>query len=94
MLVWAHDFHNQKRGRKVPDISYQSSKRCSSCRELAPEQNIWDVHSLYNLIYFQLTNAVTNRYYGTKGKEKEGRNQIVASLCVLLFVHFPLKINK
>ena len=50
--------------------------------------------SIYNLSYFQLTNAVTNRYYGTKGKEKEGRNQIVASLCVLLFVHFPLKINK
>ena len=28
--------------------------------------------SIYNLSYFQLTDAVTTRYYGTKGKEKEG----------------------
>ena len=28
--------------------------------------------SIYNLSYFQLTDAVTNRYDGTKGKAKEG----------------------
>ena len=31
-----------------------------------------DSMHIYNLSYFQLTDAVTNRYYGTTGKEKEG----------------------
>jgi len=41
--------------------------------------------SIYNLSYFQLTDAVTNRYYGTKGKEKKVEIKLLL-LCVLYYL--------